>query len=729
MKVAVVYNRDSKRVINLFGMPNREKIGLQTHQAHRRCAEGPGVIRSWRWRATRTSSTTSRSSCHGGQKGERPGLVFNLSYGIQGQARYTHVPGILEMVGIPYVGSGPLAHSLALDKVVTKMIFRQHGLPTPDFAVLDASRLRPSRAALPPDRQAQERGGLLRHQGRATTRTSCARPRQVIFDNFGQPVLVEQYIEGREINVGLLGNVPPEALPPVRADLRRRGAPGSTPTRTRTGTSGREIGVVCPAPIEPGTDPRGAGDLAARPSRPWAATTAPASTCVSTPRADLYILEINSLPSLGAARLLRGRGRRGRSRLPGPGQSPGRGGQRPLLRHAAPRRRRPRGRPTRRSRSSPSSPRRRDQIEKRLREWTAISSRSTDPIGHAAGLDGSPKSACEELGMHLGGGSDGNEHVWTWQTRAGLAGGTLLVAHIDVPLLSGDRPCSASGESRRWLHGEGIATSRAPLVMLEFSPAGAAAAYDAWDAPPSACCSTATRASTAATAPRLIRRAAQRAGQGPGAAPGQVRDRVVTQRRGLRSYRLSAEGGPTASGRPGNDPGRPDLVLQQGRATRRPQRSARSASASPSPSCAAPPFPMLLPHRVEATLAAQLPGLRRSPMPAEQDMRQSAGQGDAPLESRAALGSPAHAAAQGLEPQYPRRAASDVARRVGDPARRGVLGLAVGGRPRSGERAGALWSRPGRREPLHAPGGGPPHQPRAAHACCLPSFFAGVDPT
>ena len=41
-------------------------------------------------------------------KGERPGMVFNLSYGIQGQARYTHVPGMLEMIGLPYVGSGPL---------------------------------------------------------------------------------------------------------------------------------------------------------------------------------------------------------------------------------------------------------------------------------------------------------------------------------------------------------------------------------------------------------------------------------------------------------------------------------------------------------------------------------------------------------------------------------------------------------------------------------------------
>ncbi len=55
--------------------------------------------------------------------GERPGLVFNLSYGIQGRSRYTHIPGILEMLGVPYVGSEPSTHAVALDKVVTKMIF------------------------------------------------------------------------------------------------------------------------------------------------------------------------------------------------------------------------------------------------------------------------------------------------------------------------------------------------------------------------------------------------------------------------------------------------------------------------------------------------------------------------------------------------------------------------------------------------------------------------------
>ena len=40
-------------------------------------------------------------------EGERMGMVFNMAYGIYGESRYTHLPAMLEMLGIPYVGSGP----------------------------------------------------------------------------------------------------------------------------------------------------------------------------------------------------------------------------------------------------------------------------------------------------------------------------------------------------------------------------------------------------------------------------------------------------------------------------------------------------------------------------------------------------------------------------------------------------------------------------------------------
>ncbi|HIE32116.1 MAG TPA: hypothetical protein EYP67_07050 [Methanosarcinales archaeon] len=68
-------------------------------------------------------------------EGKRMGMVFNMAYGIQGESRYTHLPAMLEMLGIPYVGSGPERRSLALDKVITKRVMQKHGIPTPDFWV------------------------------------------------------------------------------------------------------------------------------------------------------------------------------------------------------------------------------------------------------------------------------------------------------------------------------------------------------------------------------------------------------------------------------------------------------------------------------------------------------------------------------------------------------------------------------------------------------------------
>ena len=124
-------------------------------------------------------------------KGELPGLVFNISYGIQGQARYTHVPGILEMVGVPYVGSGPLAHSLALDKVVAKMIFLQNGVPTPPFAVLNNPDFDPPDLMYPlivkPKNEAVSMGIQIVNDIKQLREAS-----DKIFTEFRQQVLAEQ---------------------------------------------------------------------------------------------------------------------------------------------------------------------------------------------------------------------------------------------------------------------------------------------------------------------------------------------------------------------------------------------------------------------------------------------------------------------------------------------------------------------------------------------------------
>ena len=218
MKVAVVYNRESRNVVNLFGMPNKEKIGLQTIKRITDALKKGGhqvvALEGDKDLVDNLEHFMPRVV-----KGERPGMVFNVSYGIQGQARYSHVPSILEMVGIPYVASGPLAHSLALDKVVTKMILRQHDLPTPDYGVLNAPDAPIPDLAYPlivkPKHEAVSFGLRIVHDEQELREAAG-----VIFDEYGQAVLLEQYIEGRGDQRGASRERPARRAAAGRTDLR-----------------------------------------------------------------------------------------------------------------------------------------------------------------------------------------------------------------------------------------------------------------------------------------------------------------------------------------------------------------------------------------------------------------------------------------------------------------------------------------------------------------------------
>lgn len=109
MKVAIVYNKDSQAVINLFGVPNREKYGLQTINKIRDAIKAGGYqVKTFE--GDKNIIRKLEEFMPSVISGERPGLVFNLSYGIQGRSRYTHIPSILEMLGVPYVGSDPQTH-------------------------------------------------------------------------------------------------------------------------------------------------------------------------------------------------------------------------------------------------------------------------------------------------------------------------------------------------------------------------------------------------------------------------------------------------------------------------------------------------------------------------------------------------------------------------------------------------------------------------------------------
>ena len=148
---------------------------------------------------------------------EPPDLVFNLCESLAADARHEPVvPSLLELAGIPYTGSGPLALALALRKDRCKDVLRSRGVPTPPsvtIASLDALDelgmgypliVKPTRE----DASVGIHASSVVHD-LPSLRTAVAR----VIEELAQPALVEQYIEGREIYVSLLGNETPTCLP------------------------------------------------------------------------------------------------------------------------------------------------------------------------------------------------------------------------------------------------------------------------------------------------------------------------------------------------------------------------------------------------------------------------------------------------------------------------------------------------------------------------------------
>ncbi|MCW0210191.1 MAG: D-alanine--D-alanine ligase [Achromobacter sp.] len=116
------------------------------------------------------------------------------------------IQGALELLGIPYTGSGPLASALAMDKTMTKRVWLQHGLPTPAFEVLDADtelRLVPDRLNLPLIIKPPHEGstvGITKVVGYSDMKEGYAAAAR-----FDSEVLAEQFITGRELTVAVLG--------------------------------------------------------------------------------------------------------------------------------------------------------------------------------------------------------------------------------------------------------------------------------------------------------------------------------------------------------------------------------------------------------------------------------------------------------------------------------------------------------------------------------------------
>ncbi|PIV81944.1 D-alanine--D-alanine ligase [bacterium CG17_big_fil_post_rev_8_21_14_2_50_64_8] len=140
--------------------------------------------------------------------GDRWDLVFNIAEGLHGAGREAQIPAILDLYGIPYTFSGPLVMALTLHKGLTKRVLRDGGIPTPGFAEIH----------VPSDIDAVDLFYPLFVKPIAEGTGKGIDDRSVVHDldelrvrgldlleRFRQPILVEEYLPGREFTVGILG--------------------------------------------------------------------------------------------------------------------------------------------------------------------------------------------------------------------------------------------------------------------------------------------------------------------------------------------------------------------------------------------------------------------------------------------------------------------------------------------------------------------------------------------
>lgn len=157
-------------------------------------------------------------------KDEQPDVIFNLCESIGNVSIHEmHAVGIYELMGIPYTGSDPLTLGTALNKVRVKETLLYHDLPTPRFQLIKS----PMKITLDESlafplivKPSREDASIGIATGSVVTNAAELKKRvRYIFQQFDQPALVEEYIDGRELNVAIMGNRKPAVFPISEIDM------------------------------------------------------------------------------------------------------------------------------------------------------------------------------------------------------------------------------------------------------------------------------------------------------------------------------------------------------------------------------------------------------------------------------------------------------------------------------------------------------------------------------
>jgi D-alanine-D-alanine ligase len=169
-----------------------------------------------------------------------PDFVFNFAEGQGiGRSREARVPAVLELLGIPYTGSDPATLGLCLDKDWARRLAASAGIPTPRGLTLPCGTALPAEPAAlaamlaaegleppvlaKPTCEGSSKG--IRNKCLITNLADLASTVAELWRLYRQPVVVEEFIDGDELTVGILGNGAPEVIGIMRVVPRRKTGP------------------------------------------------------------------------------------------------------------------------------------------------------------------------------------------------------------------------------------------------------------------------------------------------------------------------------------------------------------------------------------------------------------------------------------------------------------------------------------------------------------------------
>ena len=247
----------------------------------------------------------------------RPDICFNIAEGLGGDAREAQVPALLEMFRIPYTASRVMTNAIALDKTMTKRVWRDHGLPIAKFQEFSLGTEPLSRTLrfplfVKPAREGTGMGvddkAVAYNEGELRDRINW------VLDSYHQPALVEEYLPGREFTIGVLGREDaasysrrPEIyrkdgfhrFPTLEIDSSRSVTPGvyGHHAKTLTFSDNGVPGFICPADVTPELG-EALHNLAVRAHQAVGAVDVSRVDIRMNAQGQPCLMEINSLPGL-----------------------------------------------------------------------------------------------------------------------------------------------------------------------------------------------------------------------------------------------------------------------------------------------------------------------------------------------------------------------------------------------------------------------------------------------